>query len=759
MAVSPAELSILITAKDRASGTIDKVGGKLGKFGGLAKVAKLALIGVGVGALAGAAGLFKIGADFDKAFDTIRVGTGATGEAMKALQGDFKSVFKAIPTDMTSAADAITQFNTLTGATGPALQNMAKSGLEAARLLGEDSAALIGAAGKAFNVFEIGADAANGVLDAVFTASQKSNVPMTKLLSTLQTYGPVLKNLGFGIAQSTAFFASLEKAGIDVSRVMPGLNAFMRKLSDEGVTDLSGALDEQIEKIKGATTESEALNLATQAFGAEGAQRLSVAIRTGALDLDEFTKSLFDSEGAILDTAKETESLGEKFTLFKNNVLVAIEPLATGFFDALTKVATLIEEKVLPIIVDKIIPAFEEWWSEHGPAIIGTLEDAADILNDTLVPALETLGETLLDDVLPAIQKVFNFLRDNKDILAAVGIAIIAVLVPGIIAWTIATIANTVAHIALAAATLLAYAPILLLIAVIALLAFGVIQLIRNWDKVVAFITEKVVPLFTDLWATIDEFLGNLPLIGVAWEVVKQIVKDKIDAVIEIVQGVIDIGEDVISFFENVFKGDWDAAWTDLKEIAMGILNLFLDFLDLTFFGTIKSILESIKPWDWVKGAFNTAKDSMIAVFDDVAEGIKGAINALIGFFEDGINRIIGMWNDFELSMPAVKVLGKTIVPGFMIGTPDIPRVSIPRLQAGAFIPPGVVTPAILHGGARGEIVAPLDKALGGRGLVVENHFHGPIYGVLDLDQRITETIRDAIQGGAFRGVLTTPGD
>lgn len=751
MGDSAAELAILISAKDKASGTIDKVGGKLGKFGGVAKIAKLALLGIGVGAIAGAAGLFKIGADFDKAFDTIRIGTGATGEALKDLEGDFKSVFKAIPTDMGSAADAITQFNTLTGATGPALQRMAKNGLEAARLLGEDSTALIGAAGKAFNVFEIGADAASGVLDEVFKASQLSNVPMTKLLSTLQTYGPVLKNLGFGIAKSTAFFASLEKAGIDVSRVMPGLNAFMRKLSDEGVTDLSGALDDQIKKIKGAATESEALNLATQAFGAEGAQRLSVAIRTGALDLADFTKELEASEGGILETAKQTESLGEKFTRFKNKVLVAIEPLATGFFDALSDLATLIEEKFIPIIVDKIIPAFKEWWKEHGPAIVGTLEDAADILNDTLVPALETLVDILLKDVFPAIQKVFNFLRNNKEILAAVGIAIIAVLVPGIISWTVATIANAAAHLALAVATLLAYAPILLLIAAIALLAFGIIKLIQNWDAVVAFITGTVVPLFTNLWATIDEFLGNLPLIGAAWEVVKEVVKDQIDAVIGIVTGVIDIGKEVISFFTNVFKGDWDAAWTDLKEIAVGILNLFLDFLQVTWIGVLKSILESIIPWDWVKDNFNSfvtnvkgkfnevlnfitglGKSWGNAAFDlgrDIIEGlktgvetglflVKGVINSLIGIIEGGINFVIqGINNLGNRVNGIIGAIGSVI--GFF-GGPSLPTipfirdVSIPRLQRGAFIPPGVVTPAILHGGRFGEVVAPLDRARGG---------------------------------------------
>jgi hypothetical protein len=30
----------------------------------------------------------------------------------------------------------------------------------------------------------------------------------------------------------------------------------------------------------------------------------------------------------------------------------------------------------------------------------------------------------------------------------------------------------------------------------------------------------------------------------------------------------------------------------------------------------------------------------------------------------------------------------------------------------------------------------------------------GPIYGVLDFDQKVKATVRDAIQGGAFRGLF-----
>ena len=742
---SAAELAILIKAKDAASGTLDKVSGK---FGTLGKAAKVALLGVGVGAAAAAVGLFKVGADFDKAFDTIRVGTGATGDSFKTLQGDFKSVFKSIPTDMGSAADAITQFNTLTGATGPALRNMAKSALEAARILGEDSAALIGAAGKAFNVFEVGADSANGVLDAVFTASQKSNVPMTKLLSTLQTYGPVLKNLGFGIAESTAFFASLEKAGIDVSRVMPGLNAFMRKLSDEGVTDLSGALDEQIEKIKGAKTESEALNLATQAFGAEGAQRLSVAIRTGALDLEEFTKALIDSEGNILSTAKETESLGEKFTRFKNTVLVAIQPLATGFFDGLSKVATLIEDKVIPQ-VSMFISLFKGGLEGDGitsAGFHGRIEKAGVVVRKFVrgaLPVIRDIREGFVkfgEDALPHIIEFGRILLDIARVVMplvadAIGtlmsgwqqlfeIVIRPVVIPLLEKVGAFLLEHKALIVALAGVILVLINPWLLVVA-------AVILVLAKWDEITVLFTKTIPDAIDSVITKIKE----IPVIGVIFKATMEtiriivvtvfaLIKNRIETTIRVIKDIIAIGMALI-------RGDWSAAWNGLKQLVRDILGglkaeiaIIIGGLGALVRNALVGVLRVVLGLGTLAaqaGAF-LGRQLMIGINNGIVAGlslVRGAFNALIHLFESGINFIIRKWNDLEFTVSGPFGIGSAT-----IGTPNIPLVSIPRLAGGGFVLPGVVTPAILHGGRFGEEVRPLGPGgkSGGNTIIVEIH-------------------------------------
>ena len=90
-------------------------------------------------AVAGAAGYLKdLGAEFDEAFDAIRVGTGATGDDLAALEDDFKAVYSSVPTTMEDASKAIADYNTRLGLTGDTLQGISGQAIQVADLLGED---------------------------------------------------------------------------------------------------------------------------------------------------------------------------------------------------------------------------------------------------------------------------------------------------------------------------------------------------------------------------------------------------------------------------------------------------------------------------------------------------------------------------------------------------------------------------------------------------------------------------------------------
>ena len=94
---------------------------------------KALAVGAAVGGIAVATGkavveagkyLTDLGSQFDKASDAIRIGTGATGEALDGLLDDFDEVYKSVPTTMEDASKAIADYNTRLGLTGPVLQDI-----------------------------------------------------------------------------------------------------------------------------------------------------------------------------------------------------------------------------------------------------------------------------------------------------------------------------------------------------------------------------------------------------------------------------------------------------------------------------------------------------------------------------------------------------------------------------------------------------------------------------------------------------------
>ncbi|KKL84241.1 hypothetical protein LCGC14_1966720 [marine sediment metagenome] len=135
----------LTTGVDSASSSLGSFGKSLAIAGGAAAVAGIAALGVAA---------FNVGKEFEEANRKIAVGTGATGDALDALEQDFKDVFARIPGDSAVAADALANLLTTTGATGKVLQDLTVTVSDASRLMGEDAAANALGFGQALKQFQ-----------------------------------------------------------------------------------------------------------------------------------------------------------------------------------------------------------------------------------------------------------------------------------------------------------------------------------------------------------------------------------------------------------------------------------------------------------------------------------------------------------------------------------------------------------------------------------------------------------------------------
>jgi phage-related protein len=177
------------------------------------------------------------------------------------------------------------------------------------------------------------------------------------------------------------------------------------------------------------------------------------------------------------------------------------------------------------------------------------------------------------------------------------------------------------------------------------------------------FITPVVLWLQEKLFPVFNRIFNNI------LNVVKPIVAGIIDSV----SGVITTLKGVVQFISGVFSGDWNKAWTGIKNVFSGI-------------------------WKTISSTLKTPINAIFSMIENLVNRCIYGINALIR----GFNSI--KWNVPDW-VPGIG--GKSI--GFNIR--QMPQISIPRLAEGGWVRANNPQLAIVGDNRReGEIIAPESK-------------------------------------------------
>lgn len=372
-------------------------------------------IKAGLGVIASAGGvvaqhLYGIGKEFEDLSNSIHISSGAVGGDLDALVDSAKRIGTQVPAEFSQIGDAVANFNTYVGATGEPLERLTTQVMEASRLLGEDGVKNSESFGKAMRQWGLDANEGADLMDSMYVATQDYGVSLDKLSGHLERNSATLQNAGFTAEESVGFFAQLEAGGIQVTRVMPGLNAAFRRWSEEGKNSKE-EMARVSEAMKNAETDAEALNIATEAFGAQGAQRLTTAIRGGVLELDDLTGAFSDADGAIAASADETRSFEESWQVFKNTLKVLVEPAASVLFDLISQGMQWINDNAIPWI-DRMT---EAWENSEGP--VGQVREVFDrvwaFLKDSLVPIFKTFVDYIRQNVIPFVERLVGVVKDT----------------------------------------------------------------------------------------------------------------------------------------------------------------------------------------------------------------------------------------------------------------------------------------------------------------------------------------------------------
>lgn len=311
-----------------ASGTAagESFGEKL--KGGLNK----ASAGIVVAGGAAVAGLIAVGDTFDGLSDTIRAGTGATGAALDNLMADAREVAKVTPASFEQIAPVVADLNTRLGLTGTTLQTVTSQVLEAGRVMGTELDISTITAG--LSAFGIAGEDVSGALDSVFQASQASGVGMNELAAAASSSAPAMKALGFSFEDTVALTGKLQKAGIDAGGVMGGMGKALINLAKAGEQPQEAFQRsvKEIQSMMAAGDELGARDLAGQIFGTKGSTNFINALQSGKLNVDDLQAGLGATSDTILGVGEDTADFAEKWQVFTNKTLIALEPLATKVF-------------------------------------------------------------------------------------------------------------------------------------------------------------------------------------------------------------------------------------------------------------------------------------------------------------------------------------------------------------------------------------------------------------------------------------------
>lgn len=595
-------------AVNNAKAAISSLGGGLGKIAGVAggafkavgAAAVTSLAAVGTAAVAGTKALMDLALEFDAASDAIRIGTGATGDALDSLMEDFDAVYSTVPTDMESASQAIADFNTRLGLTGEPLQQLSAQAIQVSNMLGDDLGGVIEGSSKAFQQWGISAEDMGDAMDYVFKASQSTGVGFTDLMNTVQSFGPQLQEMGFSFEEATALVGQLDKAGVNTTEVMSALKKSVGTMAKDGLSASEG-LAQYAEAIKEAGSAAEATAIASEVFGARAGSSMAAAIREGTLSVDELTAALEASDETIMKAAEDTMSFPEKLQLIKQQAQVAFEPLANELLGIAEDAMPLIADaagSILPLItgaMSKVTPVIRDLSAKILPKIGETIEKLSPFVEtmlDTLAVALPPLLDVIMQVadnigaiIGPAIEALMPYVIDLVNFIVA--------NLPTIIDWISQIIGQVIELVAPIGEALM---PILqsLFEAIMPVLNQLMTSIIPPLMGLIQALVPPIVQILNALQPLIDLILKSLPpiieFIGAVLTALTPLVEFVANQVGNVVSGVIEgiinaidqlkiILDAVIDFIKNVFTGNWKGAWENVKTIFSAAFNALAGLL------------------------------------------------------------------------------------------------------------------------------------------------------------------------------------
>ncbi|MFS0930804.1 phage tail tape measure protein, partial [Enterococcus durans] len=501
---------------------------------------------------AGAASLAAFG-EVDEALDTIITKTGATGKVADSLGESFKKVGANTHLPLQTVGEAIGEVNTQFGFMDKKLEDSTNYLLQYAEINDTDVSQSAVMARQAIEAYGLEYDDLNSVLDVTTKTSQNTGQSVDDLMQKAIDGAPQIKQLGLSFNEGVTLMGQFEQAGVDSGAALSSLSKATVAYAKDGKT-LSQGMGELQDKIKNASSETDAINAAAEVFGTKGGPRMADAIRRGTLNLEDLAKIADESQGSVGETFEATLDPIDKSNQAMNNAKLA-----------LADVGESVQISLLPFFEMAIdaLKSFKGWWDSLDQGTknwIITLAGIAAVIG----PALVVIGT-----LMSSVTKITAGVKDLATVWS--GLGKLFGLSGGWFAVAVIAIAALVAGL---------------------VWAYNNVEWFRN--GVNAFfqgVSDIAVEVFNFMGGYISNIFGGII----------QNFQNFFDAGKRIFTGFID-------FITGIFTGDWERAWNGVVNIFGGIFDGIAAMAKAPFNGMIGLIngfiggLNNIKIPKWVPG-------------------------------------------------------------------------------------------------------------------------------------------------------------
>lgn len=508
--------------------------------------------------------------EIDEAMDTVTTKTGLTGDALLGLQEIAKGIATSLPaTTFKESADAVGELNTQFGVTGETLKNSAEYLLKYSKITGEDISNSAINAKKAIDAYGLSNEDLARVLDSVTKVGQDTGQSYDSIFQKAIDGAPQIKMLGLSFEEGATLIGRFEKSGIDSSAALASLSKATVNYAKNGKT-LTEGLNETVNAIQNATSETEAIRIASEVFGNRAAPKMVDAIQRGAFSFNDLAEAAKNSSGTVSTTFDETIDPIDKLTTYSNK---AKEGLA----------------EIGGKLLETVIPALEP--------LMGMLESAVNWFT--------SLNETDQQTIV---------------ILGLVTTAVLLLL--GAIAPLVIAIGAIGAPIGIVVAAIVAAIAIITLI-IQAIMNWGEIsEWFKNlWDGFANWISELWSHIYTTTissWEALFTWLSNLwtNIVETGKSLWSGFVAGVTGIFQNLVTGAQSLWQNFTSFLSNL--------WTSLTSMGS---NLFRDLGSsiLNIFNGILSTASSI--WNSIKSTISNAIDGAKNAVSNAIQTIKNLFN------------------------------------------------------------------------------------------------------------------------------------